>query len=55
VNGSGIGKSHGEYGFNAFSNERAMLKPRFGIDTFRILLPPYKQGLVKALRVVIGR
>lgn len=55
VNGSGIGKSHGIHGFNAFSNERAVLKPRFGIDTFRILLPPYTNGLVKALRVAIQR
>lgn len=55
VNGSGIGKSHGEYGFRAFSNERAVLKPRFGMDSFRILLPPYKANLVKALKVAIGR
>jgi aldehyde dehydrogenase (NAD+) len=55
VNGSGIGKSHGEYGFVAFSNERAILKPRFGIDGFKILLPPYGKGIAKAIRAVIKK
>lgn len=55
VNGSGIGKSHGEYGFVAFSNERAILKPRFGIDGFKILLPPYGNAIAKAVRAVISR
>lgn len=55
VNGSGIGKSHGEYGFVAFSNERAILKPRFGVDGFKILLPPYGNALLKALRLAIGK
>lgn len=55
VNGSGIGKSHGEYGFVAFSNERAILKPRFGIDGFKILLPPYGKGIAKAIRAVIAK
>ncbi len=55
VNNSGIGKSHGEYGFVAFSNERAILKPRFGVDGFKILLPPYGKGIVNAIRAVIRK
>ena len=40
VNNSGIGKSHGYYGFKAFSNERAVVKQHtFGIT--ELLFPPY--------------
>ncbi|MFK7833472.1 MAG: aldehyde dehydrogenase family protein [Winogradskyella sp.] len=40
VNNSGIGKSHGFYGFKAFSNARAVLKQHtFGVTG--LLLPPY--------------
>lgn len=39
-NNSGIGKSHGFYGFKAFSNERAFMKQHFkGISEF--MVPPY--------------
>lgn len=39
-NNSGIGKSHGFYGFKAFSNERAFMKQHFkGISEF--VTPPY--------------
>ncbi len=41
VNNSGIGKTHGHYGFLAFSNERAVLKQRVGITTLKMLYPPY--------------
>lgn len=41
VNNSGIGKTHGFYGFQAFSNERAVLKQRIGFTTFKMLYPPY--------------
>ncbi|MCT4628970.1 aldehyde dehydrogenase family protein [Winogradskyella sp.] len=40
VNNSGIGKSHGFYGFKAFSNQRAVVKQyAFGIN--ESLFPPY--------------
>lgn len=40
TNNSGIGKSHGFYGFKAFSNERAFMKQHFkGISEF--VTPPY--------------
>jgi aldehyde dehydrogenase (NAD+) len=39
-NNSGIGKSHGHYGFKAFSNERAFMKQHFkGISEY--VTPPY--------------
>jgi len=40
VNNSGIGKSHGFFGFEAFSNKRAVLKQHtFGVT--ELLFPPY--------------
>jgi len=39
-NNSGIGKSHGFYGFRAFSNERAILK-QHTVGAMEILYPPY--------------
>jgi aldehyde dehydrogenase (NAD+) len=41
VNNSGIGKSHGYYGFLAFSNEKPVLKQRKGLTTIRAFYPPY--------------
>jgi len=41
VNNSGIGKSHGKYGFIAFSNQKAVLKQRVGFTMAKILYPPY--------------
>ena len=48
-NNSGIGKSHGFYGFRAFSNERAILK-QYTFGAMELLFPPYtniKQKLAK--------
>ena len=40
VNNSGIGKSHGVFGFEAFSNKRAVIKQHtFGVT--ELLFPPY--------------
>jgi aldehyde dehydrogenase (NAD+) len=41
VNNSGIGKSHGHYGFLTFSNEKPVLKQRRGLTTIRAFYPPY--------------
>jgi aldehyde dehydrogenase (NAD+) len=38
---SGIGRGHGRRGFQAFSNERAVLRRRYGSDWLRPLYPPY--------------
>ncbi|WP_439152234.1 aldehyde dehydrogenase family protein [Winogradskyella sp.] len=49
TNNSGIGKSHGFFGFKAFSNERAVIKQHtFGVT--ELLFPPYtglKEKLAK--------
>lgn len=48
-NNSGIGKSHGKYGFEAFSNQRAILKQWSPISALDLLMPPYgdfKQKIV---------
>lgn len=39
VNNSGIGKSHGKYGFLAFSNERGVVEERFSLT--HLLFAPY--------------
>jgi aldehyde dehydrogenase (NAD+) len=41
VNNSGIGKSHGHYGFLAFSNEKPVLKQKGGLTSVRAFYPPY--------------
>src|SRR5688572_13047919 len=41
VNNSGIGKSHGYYGFLAFSNEKPVLRQRKGLTTIKAFYPPY--------------
>ncbi len=42
VNNSGLGKSHGRYGFLAFSNEKPILKQKSGFAAPYLLYPPYK-------------
>jgi len=47
-NNSGIGKAHGRYGFEAFSNARAVLKQHIP-NALELLMPPYtnfKQKLI---------
>lgn len=41
VNNSGIGKSHGYYGFLAFSNEKPVLRQRRGLTSISVFYPPY--------------
>ncbi len=43
VNNSGIGKSHGKYGFLAFSNQKSTLKQRVGFTMAKLLYPPYNK------------
>lgn len=40
---SGIGRSHGEAGFRAFSNEQVVLRRRWGSWILRLVQPPYSQ------------
>ncbi len=41
VNNSGMGKSHGHYGFLAFSNEKPVMKQRSGFTSVKAFYPPY--------------
>ena len=52
VNNSGIGKSHGYYGFLAFSNQKPVLKQRIGFTTVKTFYPPYNQLIKKLTRLV---
>jgi aldehyde dehydrogenase (NAD+) len=51
VNNSGIGKTHGHYGFLAFSNERAVLHQRIGLTTIKMLYPPYTKQKEQLLQM----
>lgn len=55
VNTSGIGAAHGEFGFRAFSHERAILANRFSGLT--MIFPPYTarvKGLARLARRMLG-
>jgi aldehyde dehydrogenase (NAD+) len=41
VGHSGVGKSHGFYGFEAFSNARGVLDQRLPFSAIEMLFPPY--------------
>ena len=45
VNNSGIGKSHGHYGFLAFSNEKPLLRQKQGWSGPYLLHPPYTKRM----------
>lgn len=52
TNNSGIGRSHGFYGFKAFSNERAIVKQHtFGVS--ELLFPPYSGLKEKLARLTV--
>jgi aldehyde dehydrogenase (NAD+) len=55
ANHSGIGSSHGFYGFKAFSHERSVLK-HFSNSPISLLFPPYtdfKKRLIKLLEKIV--
>ncbi|WP_456460451.1 aldehyde dehydrogenase family protein [Reichenbachiella sp.] len=41
VNHSGIGKSHGKYGFMEFSNQKSVLSQRIGLTNALLFYPPF--------------
>lgn len=49
VGNSGVGKGHGFYGFEAFSNPRGVLDQRLPFSAIEMLFPPYKGKLKKFL------
>jgi aldehyde dehydrogenase (NAD+) len=55
VNHSGIGKAHGKFGFQEFSNQRSVLKQRVGFTTLKTILPPYSNFKKKLIRFITFR
>ena len=53
VNNSGIGKSHGKYGFLAFSNEKPVLKQRVGLTNVKPLYPPYGTRVRQMIKILM--
>ena len=53
VNNSGIGKSHGKYGFMAFSNEKPVLKQRVGLTTSKTVYPPYNNRVRQIVNLLM--
>lgn len=53
VNNSGIGKSHGRYGFLAFSNEKPVLKQKRGFAIAYLMHPPYSKLKKKLLDLML--
>lgn len=53
VNHSGIGKSHGYYGFKEFSNEKAVLKQRVGLTNASVFYPPFNGFKKKVVDLMI--
>ncbi len=53
VNNSGIGKSHGYYGFLAFSNEKPILRQKSGWASPYLLYPPYTAGMKRIVDVLL--
>jgi aldehyde dehydrogenase (NAD+) len=51
VNNSGIGKSGGLWGFTEFSNQRAVLRQRFG--DFSMVYPPYTDKVQKMIKLLM--
>jgi aldehyde dehydrogenase (NAD+) len=53
VNNSGIGKSHGYFGFMAFSNEKPVLKQKSGFAAPYFLYPPYRARMKKFINLLL--
>lgn len=53
VNNSGVGSSHGEFGFKAFSHERAVLHQSRLFNLSRMFLPPYTTTRRKLLQLTM--
>jgi aldehyde dehydrogenase (NAD+) len=53
VNNSGIGKSHGRWGFISFSNERSVLRQSNPYSAGKLLFPPYTKLKQKIINLSI--
>lgn len=53
VNNSGIGKSHGYYGFLSFSNEKPVLKQKRGFALSYLFYPPFSKRMKTLLEPIL--
>ena len=53
VRNSGMGRTHGYFGFLDFSNERAVLKQKNGLTGFKIFRPPYTDLTKRIVKIVM--
>ncbi len=53
VNNSGLGKSHGQFGFMSFSNEKPVLSQKRGFSSPYLLYPPYTNSMKKLVSVLL--
>ena len=52
INNSGFGRTHGEAGFKAFSNQRSILK-QSRLSPMKLLYPPYTNGVKRMIKLLI--
>ncbi|WP_345070881.1 aldehyde dehydrogenase family protein [Hymenobacter fastidiosus] len=50
---SGMGRCHGRYGFDAFSNLKGVLQQRVGQTSVKLLYPPYTTKVKKMIALVM--
>jgi len=53
VNNSGMGRTHGKYGFESFSNIKPVLKQRVGFTTTKTIYPPYTKTVATLIDKMI--
>jgi aldehyde dehydrogenase (NAD+) len=53
VNASGIGKAHGKFGFDTFSNQRAVLKSSRWYSPAQFLYPPFERKTHQILHLLL--
>ena len=53
VNNSGIGKSHGYYGFLAFSNQKPVLRQKSGFTLSSFFYPPFTPAMRKRIEPIL--
>jgi aldehyde dehydrogenase (NAD+) len=52
-NNSGIGKSHGFFGFEAFSDARGVLRQHLPFSAIELMTPPYSNFKQKLIDLTI--
>ena len=53
VGNSGLGKSHGQAGFLAFSNEKGVMRQRVGLTGIKAMYPPYTGKVQRLINLMV--